>query len=281
MFLKYFQEKTKQKNVLEIRLFKKIISVLCVVVVCGGCSENPEKAILSEEQMAEVMYGYQMAEGLKDQTEKGDRLTLLEYRQAVFHQHGITENDFNNSLIYYSRRAEQMKNIYARLQQKMSIDMNVSTSGTNAGNPQNADTVFLWRKSDLILTANRGNRYSFEIVPNTKNALGDTLYFSCESNWFYRQGAKQAIASLIMKYDNDSVDVDKIAFNSYEKQTSRIIPLSAKSTLKGITLEIYQNAPWSTTLQLLYLQQMKLFCMKRGKSETLVDKKHSVSSKRK
>lgn len=238
-----------------------LLFIFLMAFLAMGC-DGKKTPILSQEKMVEVMYDYQLAEVLAEQTEDGRPATMLEYRQAVFHKHQITEDDFNRSLAYYSRQTEKMKHIYATLQKKTgqeNLFAETSAEGGQGVGAKDADSVFLWKKPDLILTANRQNRYVESVAVPPNLLLGDTLCLAFETSWLYRQGNKQAQSMLTVRYDNDSLDAGQLSVYSYESKYLLTLPLSAENKVKHITIQIYQNAAWDSALQLLHLKELKLF----------------------
>ena len=65
--------------------------------------------------MADVLYDYQLAQTLSESIADSLPKAPIEYRLSVFHKYGISAREFDHSLAYYSRHAEEMKKVYARI----------------------------------------------------------------------------------------------------------------------------------------------------------------------
>lgn len=110
-------------------------------------------------------------QGLIDQLPADERMTKAQdYLDAVFQKHGITEAQFDSSLVYYNRYPSDLYKIYANLQEQLAAtheELQVMNGNNDmmAVFAEGGDTINLWSSSPLIVLRNKNllNRESFNI----------------------------------------------------------------------------------------------------------------------
>lgn len=220
-------------------------------------SHESRDRILSQEEMVEVLYEQQLAQALARQ-EGEDVKKSLKYRQAVFYQHKITEADFNRSLAYYSRRTDEMKDIYALLQKRYHLQGDLSAAAQDLASTRRGDTLRLWSQEQAVLEAAGQNRLVFVLSPRRQWKKGERLVFAFDPEWHDRQGQKQAWATMAVTYANDSTESRSLTFSDYPAQQSLEYVLDRGESVKQITLQIYHSGRWQATPQYLRCRKMRL-----------------------
>ena len=138
---------------------------LALLVACGPGNER--KDVLPTERMADVLYDYQLAQTLSEQLADSVPTAPIEYRLSVFKKYGITAQEFDHSLAYYSRHADEMKEVYARIQNKYGQDGgNDPAAGGSAA--QSGDSLLIWQAKQRVLTAQVSPHVTFRVQPGKK-----------------------------------------------------------------------------------------------------------------
>ena len=105
------------------------------VLLLVSCSSNTgERKILPADEMAHVLYDYQLATSLAQEDNQGmsssdeminsssdsslaeSHRNYLKYRTAVFSKYNISESDYKHSLAFYLRNPEEMKRLNTQLE---------------------------------------------------------------------------------------------------------------------------------------------------------------------
>lgn|SRR5574344_170484 len=153
------------------RLLPFIFMSLLFIVAC----ENRPKGVLSTGKMEDVLYDYHIMQGIIDQlpdNEKEDK--AQNYINAIFAKHGITEDEFESSVIYYNRHAKELHGIYENIKKRYTA-INEEIQLVNGNNDMVAiyatggDTTNLWSSAKLLILRNKElqNRESFTIHADT------------------------------------------------------------------------------------------------------------------
>ena len=153
---------------------KLFLFILLLLFVATACDDRP-KDVLSRGKMEEVLYDYHMVQGYIDQLPATERIEKAQdYIHAVYKKHGVTEEQFDSSIVYYNRHTKDLLKIYSNLKDRYTT-INEEIQLVNGNNDimaiyaEGGDTVNLWNSVPLILLRNKGilNKESFSIHADT------------------------------------------------------------------------------------------------------------------
>ena len=155
-----------------------LLLVLSLLLLCS-CEQKPE-GILSKGKMEEVLYDYHIAQYMASTLPYDDRYKSQLYIEAVFDKHGISEAQFDTSLVYYNRHTDQIRNIYDHVKHRLEdydakLQLESGSNEIRASFTLGGDTADIWSgRRTMIL---RNNPYlgkeTFIIHPDTTFRLND------------------------------------------------------------------------------------------------------------
>lgn len=169
--------------------------ILLLMLTMMACDDRP-KDVLSRGKMEDVLYDYHMMQGIIDQLPNGDRQEKAQdYINAVYEKHGITEAQFDTSIIYYNRHPKDLVKIYNNLKERYTA-ANEEIQIVNGNNDMMAiyatggDTTDLWNSRRLLVLRNKEllNKESFTIHADTSFRPGDQLIFNVSPVFMKEQG---------------------------------------------------------------------------------------------
>jgi len=166
---------------------KRILFLLLSLIILIACEEDPSN-ILSQGKMEDVLYDYHLAQAMIEQLDVQDREKNAQaYIDAVFEKHNITEAEFDSSLVYYNRNANDLKEIYASLQQRYE-DYNRELALATGNDvmtvySQNGDTANIWNGTKLIMLKDKEglNYSSFTFNSDSSFHRKDKFLLVCSS----------------------------------------------------------------------------------------------------
>lgn len=154
---------------------KRILPTLALLMfLLMACDDHP-KDVLSRGKMEDVLYDYHIMQGIIDELPSEEReAKAQDYINAVFEKHGITEAQFDSSIVYYNRHTKDLHKIYSNLKERYST-VNDEIQLVNGNNDMMAvfatggDTTNLWNSAKLLALRNKDllNRESFTIQADT------------------------------------------------------------------------------------------------------------------
>lgn len=235
--------------------FTTAISLLLVLLTLAGCKAKTPDGIPSERQMENILYDYQLAQALAGA--RSDSVAYYEryYVALVLEKYGLTAQQFDEAVAYYSGHAEVLGKIYNRINERL------AEASPGGGQTENAyakmlnakgDTLNLWHERDTyVLSATGQNRMEFSIPVDTAVQAGDRLLFEFTPRWLYREGQKEAIICLALHYKGDSVAV--VTNQIYSSARQGVTLHVDDKPLERITGFVYQQATWSSSPKLLII----------------------------
>lgn len=151
------------------------------MLLLSACDNRP-KDVLSRGKMEDVLYDYHLMQGVIDQLPTSeDRITKAQdYINSVYEKHGITEAQFDSSIIYYNRHPKDLHKIYTNLKERYS-EVNEEVQIVNGNNDMMAifstggDTTNLWSGARMLALHQKDllNHESFTIHADTSFRRND------------------------------------------------------------------------------------------------------------
>ena len=143
------------------------IFVLCMMLV--ACNKRPA-GVIPPDQMEEILFDYHLTQGVIDIQPPEDFTHNQRYLDAVFANHGVTEEQFDSSMIYYTREALQLRDIYQNLNRRFTeiestLKLEAGTGDITAGLTASGDTANIWTAGTTVILrpSPLKNKYIFNI----------------------------------------------------------------------------------------------------------------------
>lgn len=232
-----------------------------LLTLFAACKPGKPSDVLSAGEMEDVLYDYHLAGGLA-KTKPTDSIAYYErlYRHAVFRKHELTQADFDRSMAWYSRRTEELKNVYEAIAKRLGEE---ETSGRNTAIPlpgeatASGDTLNSWHgATSALLCSQNTNRFTFVETPDTTFRADDRIEWRFSTKWYYNEGTRQAVAALFIHYEGDSVaTVRQNVFFGKEQTVSATLADRPVKRIEGL---VYLRSGWSERPRMVYLSHFAL-----------------------
>ncbi len=187
-----------------------VLIALVSLLAFFSCKPRIPSGILSQSKMEEVLYDYHLAQSAAEAGDGDVASNRYLYVQSVFQKHGITEAEFDSSMVWYSGNAVILKKIYDRLSSRFeseskSLGVGVSDTELYANMTEIGDTANIWSGARfLILEDNRLHNITSLIMQGDSTFLpGDIFKLSFESH-FMGINARDAYTFLQIQYTDGS-----------------------------------------------------------------------------
>lgn len=233
--------------------------ILAVCFSLASCVESTPH--LGQKEMAELMYDLHLAQAIA--SDRGDSTAYYEkmLRDAVLQKHGLTQEELDNNLRYYTSRPDEFYKVYERLSARYD---NGGGSEMMMGAVNSSDTLNIWPDTPRLLLINKGrNRATVKFEVDTIVKHGDNLELIFQATNIYSEGERNMQAYVRMEYA-DSVATQSMFIGGvgYQQET---LQHDSKRQLKSISVTFVQNALWSEKAKLLMLNNIHILCMHQNK----------------
>lgn len=249
---------------------RKLIFFLFLALALTGCKVNKPKGIIDESTMEQILYEYHLAKAVAT---GGDSVAIKSraYVLASLHKNGVTEAEFDSSMVWYCQHMEYLQKIYQRIDERYRSELASLGAATNDINRYSSlsttgDTANVWNAHSFYLLSGNGynNRISFEVKADTSFKSGDSFMLNFRAEFLQREGQRHGIVTLAVQYANDSVAT--VVRHFYGSGDNQLTLPSVNLRAKRVYGFIYMMSEWNVNPRLLFIFQPSLVRMRYVKS---------------
>lgn len=246
---------------------KRSVTYLFVLMLVLACKPTVPSEYIQPGEMEDILYDYHIAQAMSKTTAEGEAEVKRQvYLDAVLKKYGISEADFDSSLVYYYSRADRFKEIYSHVSERLNDEAKALGAGVGELNRYSqysttGDTANIWTNTSEVLLIPRPtqNRFDFTVKVDTTFHLGDSFMFQFMSEFLYQTGSKDAVVCVLTKYEGDSI-IQTANHVSIAGLSQIRVPANKDKKLKEMSGYIYlsDGGDLSDTRKLMYVSQMQL-----------------------
>lgn len=192
----------------------RLLLVLSVFLVTfHGCKPQRPKGILSDSKMKDILVDYHLAQGMAENVDENHKVACYKYVQTVFAKHGVTEAEFDSSLVYYSRYSEKMsevcKSVVARIEteaERNGIVTEKVSDNLFANLSADGDTADVWagQRDVTLIPDNMNHLFRFSQKTDSTYRAGDTFIWHFNTMSVVSNFLMEAYALIQLEYADDS-----------------------------------------------------------------------------
>ncbi|MBO4730873.1 MAG: DUF4296 domain-containing protein [Bacteroidaceae bacterium] len=230
---------------------------IIVLLLLAACKAGKPSGVLSEGKMEKILYQYHLMQGMAACGDSSD-IKGRAYILTCLRDNGVTEAEFDSSLVWYCQHMELLQKIYANIGERLHAELGDVGDAVNDVNRYSAlsstgDTANVWNGRQYYLLSGNGfsNRFTFEIKGDTVFKPGDEVMLNFRAQFVQKEGTRHAVASLAVQYDGDSV-------SHYERHVYGSGDFSlnidaARRSIKRVYGYIYMVSEWNINPRLLFI----------------------------
>lgn len=192
------------------------LAALLPLCLLTACKPQLPAGVISEAKMEKVLYDYHMAQGMAEAMppteDRSMDMMRYEFHQAVFRKYGITEAEFDSSMVFYCSDIERLSRIYRHVQERLTRDaeaLGVAAGPRDiyAGLTATGDTANVWMEQPLYVLRPQplDNFQTWQIPCDSTWLHGDDIMWRFMLLRMERSEVAHSFADLIVVYTNDSV----------------------------------------------------------------------------
>ena len=239
-----------------------------MVLLTAACKPTTPSRYIQEDDIEDILVDYYLAKAMaqEDATGTGNReFNQALYIESVLATHGVTQEFFDSSLVYYYTRADRFADICERVTKRledMALVLGASEGeiGKYAIYNATGDTANIWpdRPTALMMPIPPYNRWDFHIDADSTYRRGDALMMQFMSDYMYQSGSKDGTLYMAVVYP-DTVVGRNMHFSVSGLSQLRV-PEDTTRAIKAIKGYFYlgSNDNKTTTARLLFLKNVQL-----------------------
>ena len=207
------------------------------------------------------------------------------YKKAVLQKYGLTEEQFDSSMVYYYTHADRFEAIYKRVASRLedralALGATEGEIGKFSTLNTTGDTANIWsdRTRVALMPTPPYNRWEFELEVDSTFSRGDSFLLQFVCDYLYQDGSKNGVVYFVVGYENDTIITRNLHFLS--SGISQVnFPAYDDSDIKFIRGFFYlgDGNNRSTTIRLLFLSNIQLIRFHKKVKEDEKNEKDSLS----
>lgn len=179
-------------------------TVLSMILLLAACSSRPD-GVVSSGKMEELLYDMHKAHFLQESQniDRFDGKTQYAIMQTVLDKHGISQTEWDSTLVYYTRNADELSDIYTKLYDRLSYEASIMGAGIS----EVSDSTDIWSgEKFIILTDNElSSTYQWQIDVDTLLQQGEKIKLRYMAIYLNDNSNRRATAVMSIRLKNDSV----------------------------------------------------------------------------
>lgn len=258
---------------------KNLVTFSLLGLLMAGCEVRIPSYVISQRKMTDLLFDYHQAQQAADALGEGrveeERYVLI---QKVFQKYGVTEAEFDSSMVWYAGNSKYLTEIYNEIDDRLKREMKAlgvdEVADEYANLSATGDTALIWSRANLWLRNDvRDNLLSFTIIPDSTFALGDTYLLKFDNRFVTNENLREGYAMLVARYENDSVvaQVTRVAggFETFLRINSS--HLTDNNLLRRLEVSFYQDYEPHQGLSMWMVAKPQLIRFRQRKDTVAVD----------
>jgi hypothetical protein len=241
------------------------VLAIALLLLLSGCRLNRPDDVLSPRRMEQFLYDYHLAQAVCQELPKEEKYTSPAYIEWAYQKNGITKEEFDRSLVWYTRNPKELARIYKRLDNRVDdeyrmVSRSLSQIEKKSFTIQSGDSVNLWYldRTALLNTSAYMNKLTYRINRDTTFHNGDTIRLSMYGTFVGQDSLAHASAyiSLSAYYADSASTADKLLQSSGDVEL--MLVLDSKRNLSSISGSVNYLDSTDNRTGILVLSGMEL-----------------------
>jgi len=237
---------------------KKRLYIVIAVSLLSACGKKVPDDIIQPDAMESLLYDYHLASTMSTSLPYNETYKKEAYFDYVFQKHNVTEAEFDSSMVWYTRHAEELAAIYHSLQERLEreekqMKEQVAKRDNQIDVSMSGDTVDVWQDRTMywLSASSLTNKLTFDLKTDTTFRPRDAMALEADFHFIPSKGVSgKAVMALNFYFDNDSVQGQTHLVTRPGKQRLYLRPDSAFAiqSISGFIYYTDDNHPDATLL---------------------------------
>ena len=227
---------------------RKALYIVIAVGLLSACGKKIPDDIIQPDAMESLLYDYHLASTMSTSLPYNENYKKEAYFDYVFQKHNVTEAEFDSSMVWYTRHAEELATIYRSLQERLEreekqMKEQVAKRDNQIDVSMSGDTVDVWQDRTLywLSASSLTNKVVFDLKTDTTFKPQDAMELQADFHFIPSKATSgKAVMALNFYFDNDSVQGLTRVVTRPGKQRLYLRPDSA-FTIQSISGFIYYS----------------------------------------
>ena len=97
-------------------------SVILLAFSLTACQVKRPETVIPDAKMENVLYDFHIAKAMGEEVPYSDSYKRVLYIESVYKKHGITQADFDSSMVWYARHPDALTKVYEKVNQRLKAE---------------------------------------------------------------------------------------------------------------------------------------------------------------
>lgn len=228
---------------------KKYIPFLLLgAALMVSCGKQIPKDIIQPTEMENLLYDYHLAISLGYDIPNMDNVDKEGMKKYALEKHHITQAEFDSSMVWYTRHANFLYDIYTNLEKRFLMAENRMKTQINKRSGQieislSGDTVDVWSDRDLywLTTSSLTNKVTFNLKADTTFRPTDALCLEANFTFLGPDSipASKAVVGLNLEFDDNKTTQSLVKTVTTSGPQKFYLKANAEAAFERVTGFIY------------------------------------------
>ncbi|MDR0894178.1 MAG: DUF4296 domain-containing protein [Prevotellaceae bacterium] len=191
------------------------VSLLCLT----ACQVKRPKGVIADARMENILYDYHLAKAMGEDLVYNETYKRVLYMEAVFKKYGVTQAQFDSSMVWFARHPEILGEIYEQVNNRLKAEREIienlialRDNKPRTSKPGDSIDVWAWSRILLLTGMPLDNKYTFVLPSDTNFKDRDTLRWNVGIR-FQRalpDSLHAPVMAMQVQYANDSIISDML-----------------------------------------------------------------------
>lgn len=189
-------------------------SIFLLASCLTACQVKRPKTVIPDAKMENILYDYHIAKAMGEDVPYNDSYKRVLYIESVFKKHGITQADFDSSMVWFARNPEVLTKIYEKVNVRLKAErdgishlISIRDNKPKESLPGDSIDVWAWQRIYQLTGMPMDNKMTFTLPSDTNFKSRDTLRWNVRFR--FHNGVPDSmhapVMAMQMVYKNDSI----------------------------------------------------------------------------
>lgn len=157
-------------------------SVLLLAFCLTACQVKRPETVLTDAKMEDVLHDFHIAKAMGEEVPYSESYKRVLYIESVYKKHGITQADFDTSMVWFARHPDALTKIYEKVNTRLKAERDginhliaLRDHKPKESAPGDSIDVWIWQHIYHLTGMPLDNKLTFTLPSDTNFKDRDTL----------------------------------------------------------------------------------------------------------
>lgn len=192
--------------------FRSLCMGFLAAFLAASCSVKRPDSVFQDAQMEDILYDYHIAKAMADELPYNESYKKVLYVESVFSKHGISQAEFDSSMVWFSRHPDVLTKIYEQVKERLKkerdgINHLIALRDNKPKESQPGDSIDVWigHRVYQLTGMPLDNKLLFALPVDTNFKRRDTLRWTVRFNGLEVDSMLAPQMALQILYEKDTL----------------------------------------------------------------------------